>query len=120
MRDQQKVFDAMDADQTGRYLPFVYRNGEPSPYQKDRRADIAKLNRIQLHLDDLVTQMGEQLYSGQIAAEPLVTGQKNPCTYCDYSFICCHETGIGERGLDAPQKPFEPEQTDEEEKEEQP
>ena len=120
VRDQQKVFDAMDADQTGRYLPFGYRNGEPSPYQKDRRADIAKLNRIQLHLDDLVTQMGEQLYSGQIAAEPLVTGQKNPCTYCDYSFICCHETGIGERGLDAPQKPFEPEQTDEEEKEEQP
>ena len=120
VRDQQKVFDAMDAGQTGRYLPFGYRNGEPSPYQKDRRADIAKLNRIQLHLDDLVTQMGEQLYSGQIAAEPLVTGQKNPCTYCDYSFICCHETGIGERGLDAPQKPFEPEQTDEEEKEEQP
>ena len=109
VRDEQKVFDAMDADETGRYLPFGYRNGVPSPLQKDKRADIAKLNRIQLHLDDLVTRMGEQLYGGQIEAEPLVTG-KNPCLWCDYSFICCHETGIGERALDAPPKPFEPEE----------
>ena len=109
VRDEQKVFDAMDAEETGRYLPFSFRNGVPSPYQKDKRADIAKLNRIRLHLDDLVTQMGEQLYGGQIAAEPLVTG-RSPCQWCDYGFICCHETGIGERALDAPAKPFEPEE----------
>ena len=116
VRDEQKVFDAMDADETGRYLPFGYRNGVPSPSQKDKRADIAKLNRIQLHLDDLVTQMGQQLYDGQIAAEPLVAGAgKNPCVWCDYSFICCHETGIGERALEAPAKPFEPEETNGEE-----
>ncbi len=113
VRDEQKVFDAMDADETGRYLPFGYRNGVPSPSQKDKRADIAKLNRIQLHLDDLVTQMGQQLYDGQIAAEPLVAGAgKNPCVWCDYGFICCHETGIGERALEAPAKPFEPEEAD--------
>ena len=109
VRDEQKVFDAMDAEETGRYLPFSFRNGVPSPYQKDKRADIAKLNRIRLHLDDLVTQMGEQLYGGQIAAEPLVTG-RSPCQWCDYGFICCHETGIGERALDAPAKPFEPDE----------
>ena len=109
VRDEQKIFDAMDAEETGRYLPFSFRNGVPSPYQKDKRADIAKLNRIRLHLDDLVTQMGEQLYGGQIAAEPLVTG-RSPCQWCDYGFICCHETGIGERALDAPAKPFEPEE----------
>ena len=120
VRDEQKVFDAMDADETGRYLPFGYRNGVPSPSQKDKRADIAKLNRIQLHLDDLVTQMGQQLYDGQIAAEPLVAGAgKNPCVWCDYSFICCHETGIGERALEAPAKPFEPEETENEKEGEQ-
>ena len=120
VRDEQKVFDAMDADETGRYLPFGYRNGVPSPGQKDKRADIAKLNRIQLHLDDLVTQMGQQLYDGQIAAEPLVAGAgRNPCVWCDYSFICCHETGIGERALEAPAKPFEPEETENEKEGEQ-
>ena len=116
VRDEQKVFDAMDADETGRYLPFGYRNGAPSPYQKDKRADIAKLNRIRLHLDDLVTRMGEQLYGGQIAAEPLVVStNRSPCAWCDYDFICCHETGIGEQGLEAPAKPFEPEATEDEE-----
>ena len=120
VRDEQKVFDAMDADETGRYLPFGYRNGVPSPSQKDKRADIAKLNRIQLHLDDLVTQMGQQLYDGQIAAEPLVAGAgRNPCVWCDYSFICCHETGIGERALEAPAKPFEAPGQPEEGEEEQ-
>ena len=120
VRDEQKVFDAMDADETGRYLPFGYRNGVPSPSQKDKRADIAKLNRIQLHLDDLVTQMGSQLYSGRIEAEPLVAGAgRNPCVWCDYSFICCHETGIGERALEAPAKPFEPEEIENEKEGEQ-
>ena len=75
--------------------------------------DKTKLSRIQLHLDDLVTQMGEQLYGGCIAAEPLVTG-RSPCRWCDYGFICCHEDGIGERALDAPAKPFEPEEKKEE------
>ena len=118
VRDEQKIFDAMDADETGKYLPFGYRNGAPSPYQKDKRADSAKLSRIQLHLDDLVTQMGEQLYGGRIDAEPLVvSSSKSPCTWCDYSFICCHETGVHERALEAPAKPFEPEEEPEEEEE---
>ena len=84
----------------------------------DKRADIAKLNRIQLHLDDLVTRMGQQLYEGQIAAEPLVTG-RSPCQWCDYGFVCCHETGIGERALEAPAKPFEAPGQPEEGEEEQ-
>ncbi len=119
VRDEQKLFRAMDADETGRYLPFSYLRGVPSPYQKDKRADSAKLDRIRLHLDDLVTRMGEQLYGGQIAAEPLVTG-RSPCLWCDYSFICCHENGIGERALDAPAKPFEVPETPPEGEEEQP
>ena len=118
VRDEQKLFDAMDADETGRYLPFSYYRGAPSPYQKDKRADIAKLNRIQLHLDDLVTRMGQQLYEGQIAAEPLVAG-RSPCQWCDYGFVCCHETGIGERALEAPAKPFEAPGQPEEGEEEQ-
>lgn len=113
VRDEQRVFDAMDADRTGRYLPFRYRGDQPSPFQKDKRADEAKIDRIRQHLDGLVTQMGQQLYDGRIEAAPLVSG-RSPCLWCDYSLICRHETGVGERGLDAPQRPFEPQEEKEE------
>ena len=113
--DEQKIFDAMDANETGKYLPFSYsQSGKPNG--KNKRADMAKLSRIELHLDNLVTQMGEQLYDGKIDAEPLVTS-KNPCTRCDYRVICCHEDGVGECKLFAPKDPFEPESTNTEDKE---
>ena len=120
VRDERKIFAAMDAEETGRYLPFRFgKNGLPTD-RGGKRADEAKLSRIRLHLDDLVTQMGEQLYGGCIAAEPLVTG-KSPCDWCDFGPVCCHEDGIRERVLNAPARPFEqaPEEK-QEEKEAQP
>ena len=114
VRDEEKVFDAMDPGRTGLYLPFGWVNGKPSPYQKNRRADAAKLGRMEAHLDGLVAGMGERLYGGEIAAAPLVSG-KTPCQWCDYGFICCHETGSGERSVKdlAPEKPFEAEEGEE-------
>ena len=103
----EKVFDAMDAEETGRYLPFSFRGGVPSPYQKDKRRRQAPSSPASSSIsDDLVTRMGEQLYSGCIAAEPLVTG-RSPCRWCDYGFICCHEDGVGERApATPPQSPL--------------
>ena len=117
VRDEEKLFDAMDPDKTGLYLPFSWVNGRPSPWQKARRADAAKLGRIQNHLDTLVTEMGEKLYGGEIPAVPLVSG-RTPCQWCDYGFVCCHEMGTGERLVKelAPDRPFEP--ADDEEKKE--
>ncbi len=117
VRDEQKLFDAMDAGQTGNYLPFNFKDGQPSPYQRKKRADGGKLARIERHLDGLVEGMGEALYAGDIAAAPLVTG-RSPCQWCDYGFICCHEAGVGERELDAPANPFEEEDLAENEKKE--
>ena len=116
IRDEEKLFEAMDPGKTGLYLPFGWVNGRPSPYQKNRRADAAKLGRIERHLDGLVAGMGEKLYGGRIEAAPLIAG-RSPCQWCDYGFICCHEAGSGERLVKdlAPAKPFE--ETDEQEEE---
>ena len=110
VRDDEKLFEAMDPGKTGRYLPFGWVNGKPSPYQKNRRADADKLGRIQAHLDGLVTGMGERLCHGAIEAAPLISG-RTPCQWCDYGFICCHEAGSGERLVRelAPERPFEAE-----------
>ena len=117
VRDEEKLFEAMDPGKTGLYLPFGWVNGRPSPYQKNRRAGAAKLGRIEKHLDGLVAGMGEKLYGGAIEAAPLIAG-RSPCQWCDYGFICCHEAGSGERLVKdlAPAKPFE--ETDEEKEEE--
>ena len=116
IRDEEKLFEAMDPGKTGLYLPFGWVDGRPSPYQKHRRAGAAKLGRIEKHLDDLVAGMGERLYGGAIEAAPLIAG-RSPCQWCDYGFICCHEAGSGERLVKdlAPAKPFE--ETDEQEEE---
>ena len=119
--DEEKLFEAMDPGKTGLYVPFGWVKGRPSPYQKARRADKAKLGRIQAHLDGLVAGMGEKLYGGAIEAAPLVAGA-SPCQWCEYGFICCHEAGSGERFVRdiAPAKPFEPEQPPETTQEEEP
>ena len=106
VRDEEKVYQAMDAQLTGDYVPFDFRGGRPSPYQKKKLADAGKLARIQRHLDGLVTGMAEGLYAGDVAATPLCS-RGRPCDWCDYSFICCHETGVNEAALNAPEKPFE-------------
>ncbi len=118
IRDEEKLFEAMDPGKTGLYLPFGWVDGRPSPYQKHRRAGAAKLGRIEKHLDGLVAGMGERLYGGAIEAAPLIAG-RSPCQWCDYGFICCHEAGSGERLVKdlAPARPFE---ETEEEKEEEP
>ena len=111
VRDEEAVYQAMDAQLTGSYLPFEFRNGKPSPYQKKKLADGGKLDRIRQHLDGLVTGMAEGLYAGSIGADPLCS-RGRPCDWCDYSFICCHEDGVNERALDAPKNPFEGEAAD--------
>ncbi len=105
---EQKIYEAMDAGMTGKYLPFSCKNGKPGNGVKAHTADERKLERIQNHLDGLVTGMGERLYDGEIDAVPLVPGQnKSPCRWCDYGFVCCHEDGGRERSITAPKNPFD-------------
>lgn len=111
--DDEKIFDAMDANKDGKYLPFTRTNGVRNPIQKNKWANADKLDCIQEHLDDLVTQMGELLYSGCIDTDPI----KDQCEYCDYSFVCRREKGVGERKLEAPEDAFETRKADQKEPE---
>lgn len=116
VRDREPVYRAMDAEATGKYLPFSFKDGKPNSRQMNKLADGGKLGRIAQHLDGLVTGMAEGLYNGDVAAEPLCS-RGTPCDWCDYSFICRHEAGVNERPLDAPAKPFAEEKAGEEDAE---
>ena len=106
VRDEPAVYDAMDAAETGDYLPFRFQNGKPSARQKKKLADAPKFARIESHLGGLVRNMASELYAGRIEAEPLCTSARDSCAYCEFGDICCHEKGLGERDLAAPDDPF--------------
>ncbi len=103
------VLQAIDQAQTGEYLPFAMKHGKvDARAQKAKLADEAKMRRIETHLEQLVTQMGQRVYAGEIAAEPLCpSASKTPCVWCDFRAICGHEDGKHERGLSKVADPFE-------------
>ena len=69
-------------------------------------ADTAKLGRIRDHLDGLLIDMAKNLYSGRIDAEPLCTGGRSPCTYCEFRCACTHRDGEHERTINIKDDPF--------------
>ena len=104
VRDEEKIFRAMDAEETGRYLPFGYLRVCPAP----TRRTSGPTRQAQPH----PTASGRPCDpDGRTALRRAdrrrAAGQgRSSCRWCDYGFICCHESGIGERALDAPAKPF--------------
>lgn len=65
-----------------------------------------KLGRIRDHLDGLLIDMAKNLYSGRIDAEPLCTGSRSPCTYCEFRCACTHRDGEHERTINIKDDPF--------------
>ncbi|MDD4850308.1 MAG: PD-(D/E)XK nuclease family protein [Gemmiger sp.] len=109
--DEESIYRAMDRAGTGRYLPLNFgKNGKPTPASAAKvLATEKKLGNISRHIDGLLTQMAQNLYSGNIAAEPLCPSGNTRCQWCDYRAACLHVDGRNERTPTAPEKPFEEE-----------
>ena len=97
----------MDTKGTGEFVPlsFSAKTGKPLN-AKSTLADTAKLGRIRDHLDGLLIDMAKNLYSGRIDAEPLCTGGRSPCTYCEVRCACSHRDGEHERTINIKDDPF--------------
>ena len=106
--DNESIYRAMDTKGTGEFVPlnFSAKTGRITN-SKGRLADEAKLRRIRDHLDGLLTQMAQDLYSGEIDAKPLCSGARSPCTYCEFRMACRHRDGEHERTPAVPDEPFE-------------
>ena len=106
--DNESIYRAMDTRGTGEFVPlnFSAKTGRITN-SKGRLADEAKLRRIRDHLDSLLTQMAQDLYSGEIDAKPLCSGARSPCTYCEFRMACRHRDGEHERTPAVPDEPFE-------------
>lgn len=105
--DDESIYRAMDTRGTGEFVPlnFSAKTGKVTN-GKSRLADEKKLARIRDHLDGLLKQMANNLYAGKIDAQPLCSGGRSPCTYCDFRIACAHQDGENERKVDVPADPF--------------
>ena len=105
--DEESIYRAMDTKGTGEFVPlsFSAKTGKPLN-AKSTLADTAKLGRIRDHLDGLLIDMAKNLYGGRIDAEPLCTGGKSPCTYCEFRCACTHRDGEHERTINIKDDPF--------------
>ena len=105
--DEESIYRAMDTKGTGEFVPlsFSAKTGKPLN-AKSTLADTAKLGRIRDHLDGLLIDMAKNLYSGRIDAEPLCTGGRSPCTYCEFRCACTHRDGEHERTINIKDDPF--------------
>ena len=114
--DDIAVIHAMDQKCTGLFVPLSFKSDDAvSTKSKNKIADAAKMGRICNHIDKLVVEMAEQLYSGQIQAEPLrKSGSSSPCDYCAYAQVCRHEAGWGEKMISMPENYFDHDPKEEE------
>ena len=108
--EDEMVLRAMDHEGNGAFIP-VGRTSTGKLKKTKKLADLEKLGRIEEHIEDLVRQMAQDLYAGEVDAAPLVQRDSRPCGWCDYRTVCRHVNGRRERALSAPAKVFEEEVT---------
>ena len=87
--DNPDVVFAMDPHKTGTYLPLVFeKNGEVSP--KSALASLEFFGKTRKRIEQLLTQMGNSLLSGDITCSPLDPWGTNTdaCAYCDFKACC--------------------------------
>jgi len=106
--DDESIYRAMDTRGTGEFVPlnFSAKTGKVTN-GKGRLADEKKLARIREHLDGLLVQMARDLYGGKIDAQPLCSGGRSPCAYCDFRIACAHQDVENERKVEISADPFE-------------
>lgn len=106
--DEESIYRAMDTRGTGEFVPlnFSAKTGKVTN-GKSRLADAQKLARIREHLDGLLVRMAQNLYRGKIEAQPLCSGGRSPCAYCEFRIACAHRDGENERTVEAAGDPFE-------------
>ncbi len=95
--NDETIPNAMEHDIKGEFIPVV----------RDRRgnligslASLEELGRIQRKVNDLISEMGENLHKGMISRNPVSNkNHKHTCDYCDYRDICSNQRLISERAV---------------------
>lgn len=91
--DDDEIIEAMDREATGVYVPIGFKDGAPKKNDKSSLS-LSQLEQLQPTIDELIVQMAQRLYDGEVDAEPLTNekSKHSPCDWCDYNNVCGRQT----------------------------
>lgn len=87
--DDDRVLAAMEHDGRGMYIPVKF-NDEKVTAGAGSLATLEELGAIFRRIDELVGQMAQSLYDGDVDALPL-KGDYDACKYCRYRSVCLRD-----------------------------
>ncbi len=79
--DNIEILLAQDKELDGKILPHREKN-------KDSYLSIGQFDEIFQILQGTITEIGQELLSGNASAKPIKIGQKSPCKYCEHKAFC--------------------------------
>lgn len=91
------VIHGMDKTDNSKYIPVKIKLDEPVSARS--LATLEDFGKIFKKIDCLVAEMGRNLYSGKIQAEPVI-GANDACKYCPYDSVCAYRKGEGKNTFD--------------------
>lgn len=85
-----EVLEGMESGLGGAFIrPRLNQKGEITP--KKTVTTEKGFESIKKHIDKLLKQLGQEIISGNVTANPFKMSKQNSCRYCDYSAVCGYE-----------------------------
>lgn len=88
LRDDKEVIEAMDAENSGKYIPRLRYKKDGTPYKNKDYINGELFSDIFAHMEKLLVKMNMSLRAGEISVDPTDGLDKDACKYCDYAAVC--------------------------------
>ena len=91
------VLTAMEKEIAGVFIPakLTAKDSGSGELMLDKTRsncfDAAEFKNLKKYIEGCLNDIALELYSGNIAAVPLISGDRSPCNYCDYFSVCGHD-----------------------------
>lgn len=86
---EEEILRAMDEELSGRFAPVKATSTGMKGLNGTVCLDsVEEFGRLQEELENILTDIFEEMKSGSAAAEPVRIGDRNPCSWCEHRYIC--------------------------------
>lgn len=90
---ERTILNAMEKDIKGIFIPASLKNddkgtGELILSKSSNCLTSENFRKLREYTDSILLKMCSELYDGNIDANPYISSQSKPCSYCDYWSVC--------------------------------